>query len=307
MSRAAACLLAVALPAAGQDPWGFDEEVAESWGDLLRPQALDLALLAGFVALALIGFFRKSARLKYVTLAIAVGYMGFVKSHLISVVNIFGLIEWNLPIVKYNLTWYLLALFTVLSTVLWGRFYCGRICAFGALTQLLDLVVPARLRVELPARIERRAAPVKYVVLAATVIYFIETDDMAVYRFVEPFWMFGRSGTTGMWIALGALLLATVLVSNLYCRYLCPVGAALGLLSNLTGFRIKRWPECRTCTICEKTCQWGAIRGPRILATECVRCDDCERLYRDTQKCPHWIIKRRQGDRLPVSAAAPIG
>jgi hypothetical protein len=29
--------------------------------------------------------------------------------------------------------------------------------------------------------------------------------------------------------------------------------------------------------------------------TECVRCDDCERLYLDQQKCPHWIILRRKG------------
>jgi hypothetical protein len=29
--------------------------------------------------------------------------------------------------------------------------------------------------------------------------------------------------------------------------------------------------------------------------TECVRCDDCERLYADTAKCPHWIILRRIG------------
>ena len=71
------------------------------------------------------------------------------------------------------------------------------------------------------------------------------------------------------------------------------VGAALGLLSKLTVFRIKRWSECNTCKICEKKCEWGAIRGPEIVMTECVRCDDCERLYLDTAKCPHWIILRR--------------
>ena len=30
--------------------------------------------------------------------------------------------------------------------------------------------------------------------------------------------------------------------------------------------------------------------------TECVRCDDCERLYMDQQKCPHWIIIRRKSE-----------
>jgi polyferredoxin len=107
--------------------------------------------------------------------------------------------------------------------------------------------------------------------------------------------MFGLFGTTGMWIGLAVLLVATVFVRNLYCRFLCPVGAMLGILSNLTVFKIKRWAECNTCKICEKTCEWGAIRGPQIVKSECVRCDDCERLYMDQQKCPHWIILRRKG------------
>ena len=91
-------------------------------------------------------------------------------------------------------------------------------------------------------------------------------------------------------IGSAVVLAASVFVRNLYCRFLCPLGAALGVLSKLTVFRIKRWSECNTCKICQKTCEWGAIDGPTILMTECVRCDDCERLYLDQQKCPHWRI-----------------
>jgi len=275
---------------------------AETWGDILAPQALDLALLAAFIAVALVSFFRKSVWLKYVALVFAVGYMGFSKSHLISVVDIFGVIDWNLPIPKYNVVYYAFGVFVLVSTILWGRLYCGRICAFGAMTQLLDAVVPKKLRVEPPPAIERRAAWIKYGLLAAVVVYFVVTRDLLVYRFVEPFWMFGLFGTTAMWIGLALLLSATIFVRNLYCRFLCPVGALLGVLSNLTVFRIKRWAECNTCRICEKTCEWGAIQGPRIVKTECVRCDDCERLYLDQQKCPHWIILRRKGDKLFVSS-----
>jgi len=280
------------------DPWGFeDEDEGETWAQLLRSQALDLLAVAAFCALALVGFFRKSVRLKYVTLVAALVYLGFSKSYLISVVNIFGLVEWNLPIVRYNLAWYLFAGFTVVSTVLWGRLYCGRVCAFGALTQLMDAVVPARLRLTVPVTIERRAAWIKYGLLAVTVGYFVAADNIRIYRYVEPFWMFGLSESAGMWIALGALLAVTVLVRNLYCRFLCPVGAMLGLLSTLTVFGIKRWSECDTCKICEKACEWGAIQGPKIIKLECVRCDDCERLYLDAKKCPHWIILRRTEDR----------
>ena len=52
------------------------------------------------------------------------------------------------------------------------------------------------------------------------------------------------------------------------------------------GGRIKRWSECDSCKICEKTCEWGAIRGPKIVMSECVRCDDCERLLSTaTENC----------------------
>ena len=273
--------------------WTFDdeEEAQPTWTEELRNQAVDLAAVGGFLVLAFVSFFRKSRALKIVTLIVAVGYLGFYKSQLISIVNVFGLIGGNLPLLRYSLGWYLLVGAGVVSTVLWGRVYCGRICAFGALTQLLDQVVPARLRVTVPSRIERKASLIKYVILAAAIVAFLVTRDQSFYPYIEPFWMFGLTGRSPvLWTMLAVLLVATVFVRNLYCRFLCPVGAALGVLSTLTVFKIKRWSECNTCRICEKACEWGAIRGPKIVLTECVRCDDCERLYEDEAKCPHHRI-----------------
>ena len=133
-----------------------------------------------------------------------------------------------------------------------------------------------------------------------------------VYRYVEPFWMFGLSETSLLlWAGLGVLLLATVFVRNLYCRFLCPVGA-----DARPGVARDRLPDqalvgVQHLPICEKTCEWGAIQGPKILMTECVRCDDCERIYADEAKCPHWRIldyKKREGrrddPRLRLSAAS---
>jgi len=275
-----------------QDTWQFadEDEAVPTWADDIKAQAPELAMFTAFATLALVSFFRKSERLKWITMGASVVYLGFVRSQLITVVNIFALTKWNLPSFRQNLPWYLFAIFTVVTTVLWGRLYCGRICAFGSMTQLLDKIVPARLRFEVPRRLEQRASMIKYVLLGAVVLYFLITKDILIYRYVEPFWMFSRQASTGMWIGLGVLLVATIFVRNLYCRFLCPVGAFLGLLSSLTVFRIKRWSECNTCKICEKACEWGAIRGPKIIASECVRCDDCERLYADTKKCPHWLI-----------------
>jgi len=293
MKLAAAVLLTLVLAQqAAAQAWNFadEDEAVPSWTADLKEQAPDLTMFAAFATLALVGFFRKSERLKWITMGIAVVYLGFMRSQLITIVNIFGLTQWNLPGFRHNMTWYLFAIFTIVTTVLWGRLYCGRVCAFGAMTQLLDKVVPAKLRFELPRKIDQLAAYIKYGLLGATVLYFLLTKDITIYKYVEPFWMFSRKASVEMWIGLGVLLVATVFVRNLYCRFLCPVGAFLGLLSNLTVFRIKRWSECNTCKICEKACEWGAIRGPKIIASECVRCDDCERLYMDKQKCPHWLI-----------------
>ena len=289
--------------------WNFEEEEEEAptWADDIRAQALDIAAVAAFSVLAFVSFFRKSVRLKYVSLVAAVLYLGFYKSQLISIVNVFGLMGGNLPIFRYNLAWYLLAAITVVSTVLWGRVYCGRICAFGAFTQLVDAIVPARWKVNIPRVIERRAAWIKYGILGSVVAYFLLTKDPLIYPYVEPFWMFGLHLRTPILLTLlGTLLVTTVFVRNAYCRFLCPLGAFLGIVSNLTVFRIKRWSECSTCRICEKTCEWGAIRGPKIIMTECVRCDDCERLYEDTKKCPHHLIIIRKADILARRAARGI-
>jgi polyferredoxin len=298
-------------PAAAQPPaGGFDfpeeEEDAPTWADDIRAQAFDISLVVAFSALAFASFFLKSVPLKYVTLVASVIYIGFWKSTLLSIVNVFSLFGGNLPIFRYSLAWYLLAAITVVSTILWGRVYCGRICAFGALTQLMDRVLPAKWRVNVPRHIERRAAWIKYAILAAVIIYFIVTGNPGIYPYVEPFWMFGLHLRTPVLLTmLVSLLIATVFVRNLYCRFLCPLGAFLGILSKLTVFRIKRWSECKTCKICEKACEWGAIRGPEIIMTECVRCDDCERLYADTKKCPHHLIIIRKADILARRATSP--
>jgi polyferredoxin len=289
--------------------WNFEDEGEDvpTLADDIRAQGADIALVGAFSVLAFVSFFRKSQPLKYVTLVCAVAYLGFSKSQLISIVNVFGLFGGNLPLVQQNLAWYLLAVVTVVSTVLWGRVYCGRICAFGAFTQLLDAALPARWRVNVPRALERRASLIKYGILGAAITYFLVTNDPLIYPYIEPFWMFGLQGKTPvLWAGLGVLLVASVFVRNLYCRFLCPLGAALGLLSKLTVFKIKRWSECSTCRICEKACEWGAIRGPEIILSECVRCDDCERIYADTKKCPHHIILIRKADILARRARSPV-
>jgi polyferredoxin len=287
--------------------WNFDDlnEAAPTLLELALDQAWDIGLFAAFATLAMVSFLRKSIQLKYLTLVVSVLYMGVYKSQLISVVNIFGALTANLPLFSYSMAWYAFAVFTVVTTVLWGRVYCGRICAFGALTQLIDAIVPARFRFEVPKALEERASYIKYAILFGAIGYFLLTREIGFYRYIEPFWMFTFEASTPLWIGLGVLLVASVFVRNLYCRFLCPLGAALGLLSTLTVFKIKRWSECSTCQLCEKTCEWGAIRKRQIIMAECVRCDDCEILYADKQRCPHWLLEAKRKPRAQPAGSDP--
>ncbi|HJR68788.1 MAG TPA: 4Fe-4S binding protein, partial [Gammaproteobacteria bacterium] len=299
-------------PVSAQEPtqppgWEFadDEEAAPTLLELAGEQGVDIGAFLAFAALAMVSFLRKSVPLKYVTLAVSVLYMGVYKSQLISVVNIFGTLTANLPVFSYSLAWYAFAIFSVVTTVLWGRLYCGRICAFGALTQLIDAVVPKRFQLEVPANVERYAGYVKYGILFAAVGYYLATSEIAFYRYIEPFWLFTFDATPVLWIMVGALLVASIFVRNLYCRFLCPLGAALGLVSSVTTvFKIKRWSECSQCALCEKTCEWGAIRNRKIIKAECVRCDDCEILYDDKRRCPHWLLELKRKAHAAVGGSS---
>src|SRR5213595_1211350 len=124
--------------------------------------------------------------------------MGFAEGRPLSIRRFFRLTDLSLPPFKYSLTWYLFTGFVIVSTVLWGRLYCGRICAFGAMTQLLDRAVPAGWRVDVPRRVEKRAAYMKYALLAGSVAYFLLLHDTSIYRYVEPFWMFSGKATLAM-------------------------------------------------------------------------------------------------------------
>jgi NosR/NirI family transcriptional regulator, nitrous oxide reductase regulator len=155
--------------------------------------------------------------------------------------------------------------------------------------------VPKRFQLEIPAKLEARASYIKYGILFGAIAVYFVTKEITFYRYIEPFWLFTFDATPVLWVMVGVLLVASIFVRNLYCRFLCPLGAALGLISKATTvLPIKRWSECSQCALCEKTCQWGAIRKRQILKTECVRCDDCEILYDDKRRCPHWLLELKR-------------
>ena len=102
---------------------------------------------------------------------------------------------------------------------------------------------------------------------------------MLIYRYVEPFWMFGLVRDAA---ALGRIGRAAH-CHGLRPQPLLPLPVSGGrnarpaVPDRVSHQALERVQHLR---ICQKACEWGAIEGPRILVTECVRCDDCERCTR---------------------------
>ena len=95
-----------------------------------------------------------------------------------------------------------------------------------------------------------------------------------------------------------ALLVAGLFVERFYCRYLCPLGAALAIPARIRMFDwLRRYKECGSpCQTCANECPVQAIHPTgEINPNECVNCLHCQVLYQSEEKCPVVIrqVKRR--------------
>jgi polyferredoxin len=188
-----------------------------------------------------------------------------------------------------NITVLLVVGFTVVTTLLWGRIFCGFMCPFGALQDFLEAAVPRRFQFKMPQRIHERALYIKYGILALILGLALVWTEGSVMQYFEPFGtVFYLSPSLLLWgIAIGTLVISAI-VPRFYCRYACPLGAALGLASLLSLFRIGRVEQCDVCKVCEQSCPTGAIEGPSIDFKECVRCNICEiKLLARAGTCGH--------------------
>ena len=149
--------------------------------------------------------------------------------------------------------------------------------------------MPDRFQRALPQIWHDRAVWLKYGILAVIVLAALGAKDISLYQYFEPFGtVFFLSSSLPLWIIAGGFLAASVVIPRFYCRYACPLGAALGILSLVSLKRIERVEQCDHCKVCEQSCPTGAIRGPDINFKECVRCNVCEqKLIERAGVCQH--------------------
>lgn len=274
-----------------------------------------VTMLLIILALAMTAFLRKSARLRWLTLALTTIYLGFVDGSFISISHLLNTINQGGDFLFSSLPLLLFVTFTLVTTLLWGRIFCSSLCPFGAVQDFITRFTPKRWRREVPQGIHDKALYLKYGILAMIIGVALVASEVAIFQYFEPFGtLFFLNGALILWVILMGILAACFIVPRFYCRYGCPLGAALGVVSMVSPLRIKRVPQCSVCIVCERSCPTGAIRREKIDFKECVRCDICEiKLIDKAGSCRHAMddiiaaTNAASGNNLTASRHQPSG
>jgi NosR/NirI family nitrous oxide reductase transcriptional regulator len=202
--------------------------------------------------------------------------------------------------------------FAVAAALLfWGRgAYCGWLCPFGALQELTNQIA-RKLRIPqitLPWGLHERLWPVKYMIfLGLFGVSLMSVEQAEHLAEVEPFKTAIILNFVRAWPFVAyavALLAAGLFVERFYCRYLCPLGAALAIPARIRMFDwLKRYHECgNPCQTCSNQCPVQAIhKSGEINPNECINCLHCQVLYQSKTVCPVVIKKEKARAKLAAN------
>lgn len=256
----------------------------------------------------------KKIRISYLTFTVF--FIGWYALGQLSVVNVLAFVHsvmtdfrWETFLIDPVL--FVLWSFTAVSILLWGRgVFCGWLCPFGALQELINEIA-RKLKIkqyELPWAVHERLWAVKYVILL--LLFGLSLESLATaekFAEVEPFktaitLKFNRE----WWFVFYAVLLLVINIftRKVYCRYICPLGAALAIPTKLRLFDwLKRRKECGTpCQLCAVECEVQAIHPDgTINANECHHCLDCQVTYFNDERCPPLVAKKRRRERTKAA------
>jgi NosR/NirI family nitrous oxide reductase transcriptional regulator len=200
---------------------------------------------------------------------------------------------------------------------LFGRgLFCGWLCPFGSLSEAIykvgGVIGLKRFQGQLPRVWHDRLKWLKYAIFFGLLTVSMFSMGLAeILSEVEPFkttFLVGitnRAWPYGLFVA--AILGLSLFIERPYCKYICPLGAALAMPSTFRWFGLKRKQDCNSCKACAVGCGAQAIDADgRIDHRECLHCLDCMVLYTDVKGCPPLAKerKRRERDGLEIT---PIG
>lgn len=232
-------------------------------------------------------------------LIIDIYIIGFLFEGQPSVVNIFSLVDnvKNIEAFLFDPSIFLGWVMILLTIFVWGKaLFCGWICPFGALQELIfkfrSLLFRNDSSFEFPAKFSDKLRYLRYVVFA--VLIFVSFKNFALAERmaeIEPFKTMWNVGIFNrpFWISFYtvSLLAFSLFMYRFFCRFLCPLGAFLSFLSFFTLFRLRRRGTCVACKICEKSCNSRAINKKGFIdSKECFGCFTCLNNMYNPEVCP---------------------
>jgi len=178
-------------------------------------------------------------------------------------------------------------------TIFLGRFFCGWMCTFGALsdfiTRISDKVIKKKWK--LSERTDAWMKYIKYAVLVGVIIA-VWSFNVTLFNSASPWDAFGMLATVGKmpdlsfvitnltigFVILVGIIIASLFIERFFCRYLCPLGAIFAITSKLKITKIKKPSEhCGKCRICTNSCPMGIplYKMDVVNSGECIDCMKC--------------------------------
>lgn len=300
---------------------------ALSWQASWKAKRAELVILG--LALALLGVelwrqrwlvadARRFAWLRRAWLLFTILFIGQVAQAQLSIVNLTGVVRAvregrGLGFLLFDPMTLALWGGVLVSLLVWGRgTFCGWLCPFGAMQEFADLL--GRLlklpRVAVRRTLDARLKCVKYGALAAILLAAACAPALAD-RLVElePFKTAITLNFMHTWpyVAYAAgLLVLGMFVYKGFCRYLCPLGAALALLGRVRMLDwIPRRAECGTpCQTCRHRCGYQAIAPQgQVDYGECFQCMECVVIHDSDTQCAPRIFERKRARTIAIVPA----
>ena len=177
-----------------------------------------------------------------------------------------------------------------------AAYFAAGFARSGALQELTNQLA-RRLgikQIEIPFGLHERLWMIKYVAFVGILAISLRSIITAFqFAEVEPFKTAITMKFLREWpfvLYAGILLFAGLFIERFYCRYLCPLGAALAIPARMRMFEwLKRYRECGAeCHVCARTCTVQAIHPlGQINPNECIYCLKCQANYFDHDVCLH--------------------
>lgn len=200
----------------------------------------------------------------------------------------------------------------LVMAVAFRRSFCGMLCPLGALQGIFGAAgrrLFGKRRPTVPYAVDRVARFLKYGVFAFFLLWTWQAAEL-VMRPYDPWvaWAHLTAAdlftTYGIGLAVLVVSLAGSLVyERFFCKYLCPAGALLGLLSRVSFLNIRRdAATCIDCGRCDKACMMNVevATADVVTSSECISCNEC------VNACPvpgALTVTAPGGSRAPALAA----